>query len=138
MSGISPRRPTRVTLGGRAAKAAEELGVTALQVSLSHVDAVAGACLAAVARSWGGTDGRLPQVFDDGDLRKGPAILQSPAGTAPVVPARSSTGPEPSRPPRYGRWTGRRSRTWEFRPVLMERAALGERPGRPGSRGATP
>jgi holo-[acyl-carrier protein] synthase len=42
--------PTRVTLGGRAAERAAELGVADLQVSLSHVDTVAGACLAVVAR----------------------------------------------------------------------------------------
>ena len=60
--------PTCVTLGARTAEAAEELGVTELRVSLSHVDAVAGACLAVIARSWGGTemDG-FPQISDDGD-----------------------------------------------------------------------
>ncbi len=47
--------PVRVTLGGRTARAAEDLGLEGLEASLSHVDAVAGACLAVVVRPWGGT-----------------------------------------------------------------------------------
>ncbi len=54
----------RVSLSGRTAVRAVELGVTELRVSLSHVDTVAGACLAVVARPWGGTelDG-FPPIF---------------------------------------------------------------------------
>jgi hydroxyethylthiazole kinase-like uncharacterized protein yjeF len=119
--------PTRVTLGGRTAKAAEELGLTDLQVSLSHVDAVAGACLAVVARSWGGTemDG-FPQVFDDGDLEEGAG---DPSGTGWDGPGRADTLFD-----RPGVFTSAQMREMDRAtiedlgvpgPVLMERAALG-------------
>ena len=54
----------RVKLSGRTAEAASALGVTDLQVSLAHVDTLAGACVAVVARAWGGgeMDG-IPEIF---------------------------------------------------------------------------
>jgi ADP-dependent NAD(P)H-hydrate dehydratase / NAD(P)H-hydrate epimerase len=57
----------RVALSGSTVQRAAELGVVDLQVSLAHVDSVAGACLAVVARPWGGTemDG-FPQIIGDG------------------------------------------------------------------------
>jgi len=56
--------PARIRLSGRAAEAAADLGITELQVSLSHVDSVAGAVLAVVVRPWGGgeMDG-IPDIF---------------------------------------------------------------------------
>jgi ADP-dependent NAD(P)H-hydrate dehydratase / NAD(P)H-hydrate epimerase len=119
--------PTRVTLGGRTAEVAEELGVTDLRVSLSHVDAVAGACLAVVARSWGGTemDG-FPQVFDDGELEEGAGL---PSSTGWDGPGRADTLFN-----RPGAFTSAQMREMDRAtiedmgvpgPVLMERAALG-------------
>jgi NAD(P)H-hydrate epimerase len=48
--------PVEVALHGGAASRAGALGIEAVGVSLSHVDSMAGACLAVVARSWGGAD----------------------------------------------------------------------------------
>ena len=45
LADLPERGPARVRLSGRTAEAAADLGVTDLQVSLSHVDSVAGACL---------------------------------------------------------------------------------------------
>jgi len=52
--GAGPR--PEVTLSGRSAELAEARGMGGLQVSLSHVDSLAGACVAVVARSAGGAD----------------------------------------------------------------------------------
>ena len=119
--------PTRVTLGGRTAEAAEELGVTDLRVSLSHVDAVAGACLAVVARSWGGTEMEgFPQVFDDCDPGEGAG---GPSGTGWDGSAHAKTLFD-----RPGAFTSAQMREMDRAtiedigvpgPVLMERAALG-------------
>ncbi len=119
--------PTRVTLGGRTAETAEELGVTDLRVSLSHVDAVAGACLAVVARSWGGTEMEgFPQTFDDGDPKEGAG---DPSGTGWDGPGRAHTLFD-----RPAAFTSAQMREMDRAtiedvgvpgPVLMERAALG-------------
>jgi ADP-dependent NAD(P)H-hydrate dehydratase / NAD(P)H-hydrate epimerase len=119
--------PTRVTLGGRTAQAAEALGVTELRVSLSHVDAVAGACLALVARSRGGTemDG-FPQVFDDCDPEEGAG---DPSGTGRDGSAHANTLFD-----RPGAFTSAQMREMDRATiedvgvpglVLMERAAMG-------------
>jgi holo-[acyl-carrier protein] synthase len=47
--------PSRVVLRGRTAEVARERGIAGVQVSLSHVDSLAGACAVVTARSWGGT-----------------------------------------------------------------------------------
>lgn len=52
--GAGPR--PQVTLSGRTAEMAEARGLRRLHVSLSHVDSLAGACAAAVARSMEGAD----------------------------------------------------------------------------------
>jgi ADP-dependent NAD(P)H-hydrate dehydratase / NAD(P)H-hydrate epimerase len=66
---LSEGGSTRVTLRGRTAERAAKLEVTDLQVSLSHVDSLAGACLAVVAREWGGAEmDDFPQIFADGDV----------------------------------------------------------------------
>jgi NAD(P)H-hydrate epimerase len=46
----------QVTLSGRTAELAAARGVRGIRVSLSHVDSLAGACVAVVARPAGGTD----------------------------------------------------------------------------------
>lgn len=52
--------PPTVRLSGKTAERAAELAVASIRVSLSHVDSLAGACVAAVAcSSRGGHDGRL-------------------------------------------------------------------------------
>jgi ADP-dependent NAD(P)H-hydrate dehydratase / NAD(P)H-hydrate epimerase len=56
LADLPERGPARVRLSGRTADKAAALGVSDLQVSLSHVDSVAGACLAVVARPWGGSE----------------------------------------------------------------------------------
>ncbi len=56
LADLPERGPTQVKLSGRTAEAAADLGVTDLQVSLAHVDSVAGAVLAVVARPWGGSE----------------------------------------------------------------------------------
>ena len=53
LANLSEPGPAQVGLSGQTAGAATALGVTELQVSLSHVDTVAGACLAVVARPLG-------------------------------------------------------------------------------------
>ena len=53
MAGGDPPRPA---LHGRTAELASARGVETLEVSLSHVDTVAGACVVAVARSGLGVD----------------------------------------------------------------------------------
>ena len=56
LADLPERGPARIKLSGRTAEAAADLGVMDLQVSLSHVDSVAGAVLAVVARPWGGNE----------------------------------------------------------------------------------
>lgn len=52
--------PPSIRLSGRTAERAAELAIASIRVSLSHVDSLAGACVAAVACSTrGGHDGRL-------------------------------------------------------------------------------
>jgi ADP-dependent NAD(P)H-hydrate dehydratase / NAD(P)H-hydrate epimerase len=64
--------PARVTLAGRTAERAAALGVTDLQVSLAHIDTIAGACLAVVARPLGGTGMEgFPQIIGGGELERG-------------------------------------------------------------------
>ena len=52
--------PPSVRLSGKTAERAAELAIASVRVSLSHVDSLAGACVAAVAcSSRGGHDGRV-------------------------------------------------------------------------------
>jgi NAD(P)H-hydrate epimerase len=46
--------PSRVVLKGRTAEVARERGIAGVQVSLSHVDSLAGACAVVTACPWGG------------------------------------------------------------------------------------
>jgi NAD(P)H-hydrate epimerase len=63
---LSERGPARVRLAGRTARVAEDLEMEGFQVSLSHTDAAAGACLAVVAGPWGGTEmDDVSRVFVD-------------------------------------------------------------------------
>ncbi len=126
--------PTRVTLVGRTAEVAEALGVTELRVSLSHIDAVAGACLAVVARSWGGADmDGFPQIFDDGDLDEG-AETACCAGASGSGADLDGSGHAHTLVDRPEAFTSAQMREMDRAtiedigvpgPVLMERAALG-------------
>ncbi len=62
LADLPERGPARVRLRGRTAEAAAALGITGLEVSLSHVDSVAGAFVAVVARPRGG--GEMDGVYD--------------------------------------------------------------------------
>ncbi len=113
MSGVP--RPG-VALSGRTAELAEARGMWGLQVSLSHVDSLAGACVAVVARSAGGTDvGYFDDELAGEDINNG-FLAPRPLSERPAVFT-------PSQVRELDRATiedigipG---------PVLMERAALG-------------
>ena len=53
---VTGEPPVRIALRGKTASLADSLGIEAVGVSLSHVDSLAGACVAAVARSLEGAD----------------------------------------------------------------------------------
>jgi NAD(P)H-hydrate epimerase len=76
--------PAQAKLSGHAAEAAAALGVTELQVSLSHVDTVAGASLAVIARPWGGSemDG-IPDIFRTGESDDLAGLAAGAAGGVP-------------------------------------------------------
>ncbi|NLO26784.1 MAG: NAD(P)H-hydrate dehydratase [Actinobacteria bacterium] len=72
--GMSRGGAPKVTLSGRTAEIAHERGIGALTVSLSHVDSLAGACVAAVARPLGGGEMDVASYLDSD---RGPAALRS-------------------------------------------------------------
>ncbi len=129
LADLPERGPARIKLSGRTAEAAADLGVTDLQVSLSHVDSVAGAVLAVVARPWGGSemDG-IPDIFrtggpgDSGDALAGaPGDSRTPYGAADVFDSPAVFTPAQMR-------EMDRATIEDIGvpgPVLMERAALG-------------
>jgi ADP-dependent NAD(P)H-hydrate dehydratase / NAD(P)H-hydrate epimerase len=117
------RGPARVRLSGRTAEVAGRLRAADIQVSLSHVDAVAGACLAAVARSWGGTemDGVAHEHEENGLEEDWPA-----PGSAAVAFRSLSDQPAVFSPAQMREMD--RATIDDVGvpgPVLMERAALG-------------
>jgi hydroxyethylthiazole kinase-like uncharacterized protein yjeF len=87
---VAGEPPVQIVLRGRTALLADSLGIEAVSVSLSHVDSLAGACVAAVARSLEGADmeyssgdpecgclhKRCEDAADEADL-PGPASLVS-------------------------------------------------------------
>jgi ADP-dependent NAD(P)H-hydrate dehydratase / NAD(P)H-hydrate epimerase len=105
--------PAQMALSGRTAEAAAALGVTELQVSLSHVDTVAGACLAVVARPTGGSemDG-IPEIYGSFGVGDGATTLfhRPPVFTPAQMREMDRATIEEIGVPG---------------PVLMERAALG-------------
>jgi ADP-dependent NAD(P)H-hydrate dehydratase / NAD(P)H-hydrate epimerase len=132
--------PAQVKLSGAAAGAAAALGVDDIQVSLSHVDTVAGASLAVVARSGGGSDvDGIPDIFRTGepdDLARvlaGAGLSPSPGGAGgPIAASLSSEAGNLFGHPAV--FTPAQMREMDRAtiedigvpgPVLMERAALG-------------
>jgi NAD(P)H-hydrate epimerase len=115
--------PVRVSMRGRTAGVAEGRGLAAVEASLSHVDALAGACLAVVARPCGGTemDG-FPHASQENGMDA--ADWSTPSGADGLVPLSE----------RPGVFTPAQMREMDRAtiedvgvpgPVLMERAALG-------------
>jgi hydroxyethylthiazole kinase-like uncharacterized protein yjeF len=105
-----------VTLSGRTAELAEAHGIWGLQVSLSHVDTLAGACVAVVARSAGGAE---VGCFDDDLAGEG-------TGNGFLAPRPLSERPSVFTPSQVRELD--RATIEDIGipgPVLMERAALG-------------
>jgi hydroxyethylthiazole kinase-like uncharacterized protein yjeF len=113
----------RIVLNGRTASAAERLGISAIGLSLSHVDSLAGACAMAIACALGGAEmddcrcGGNSTADAAGDSERGRAVgLPCPLAARPAV-----FTPEQMR--ELDRATI--EDVGVPGPVLMERAALG-------------
>ncbi len=136
--------PPRPVLRGRTAESANERGIERLEVSLSHVDTLAGACVMAVARSGGGTDMDYAKPEKHDDTHMGGRLLDGGVarGLCGAIGRDGARGP--CAPPAllsfhdlYGRaavFTPAQVRELDRAmiedigvpgPVLMERAALG-------------
>ena len=101
----------RVALSGRTLALAAERGIVKVQVSLSHVDSLAGACAVAIARPFGGAEMGYSSDDHDCGLASFPGLEERPAVFTPaqVRELDRATIEDIGVPG----------------PVLMERAALG-------------
>lgn len=77
---VTEGSPPRVTLSGRTQELAAERGVARVQVSLSHVGSLAGACAVAIARPSGGAE----MGYSSDDHACGPVLFHS-LGEQPAV-----------------------------------------------------